>query len=116
MFRILAILVALVPVVAHGDDWTMGGRAPDRNPVSPEKSSPTDWHIGNDKTPPKNIRWSAKVGTRAIGGPVVASGFVWVGTNNEEPHDPAVKGDRGVYASSASRTASSSTSTPPRGS
>jgi outer membrane protein assembly factor BamB len=87
-----------MPVVAYGSDWTMGGRALDRNPVSPEKSPPTEWHTGDDKTPPKNIRWLAKVGTRAIGGPVVANGLVWVGTNNEEPLDPDVKGDRGVYA------------------
>lgn len=98
MCRVLTVLVALVPVIAHGGDWTMGGRAPDRNPVSPEKSPPTDWHIGDDKTPPKNIRWSAKVGSRAIGGPVVANGLVWVGTNNEELLDPLVKGDCGVYA------------------
>jgi hypothetical protein len=98
MWRALGILVYLMPVVAYGSDWTMGGRALDRNPVSPEKSPPTEWHTGDDKTPPKNIRWLAKVGTRAIGGPVVANGLVWVGTNNEEPLDPDVKGDRGVYA------------------
>src|SRR5439155_1672516 len=43
-----------------------------------------------------NIRWMADVGTRAYGGPVVAGGRVFVGTNNGKPRDPAVKGDKGV--------------------
>jgi outer membrane protein assembly factor BamB len=96
--RALAILLILGPATSFGSDWPMGGRAPDRNPVSPEGSPPADWHVGGDKGPSDNIRWSAKVGTRAIGGPIVANGLVWVGTNNEEPLDPAVTGDRGVYA------------------
>jgi outer membrane protein assembly factor BamB len=76
----------------------MGGRDFTRNPVSPEKNPPTDWQVKDDDKPEKNIRWSAAVGSRAIGGPVVAHGLVWIGTNNEEPLDPAVKGDRGVLA------------------
>ncbi|MGL6073096.1 MAG: PQQ-binding-like beta-propeller repeat protein, partial [Fimbriiglobus sp.] len=46
----------------------------------------------------KNIRWTANVGSRAIGGPVVANGLVWVGTNNESLLDPKITDDRGVYA------------------
>jgi outer membrane protein assembly factor BamB len=98
MYRAMTILLVLAPAIALGGDWTMGGRTPDRNPVSPEKAPPTEWQVGDETTPPKNIRWSAKVGSDAIGGPVVANGLVWVGTNNKKPLDPKVKGDCGVYA------------------
>lgn len=98
MGRGVAIVLVFVSLALLGSDWPMGGRSPDRNPVSPEKSPPLDWHVGDDETPSKNIRWSAKVGTRAIGGPIVANGLVWVGTNNEEPLDPAMKGDCGIFA------------------
>lgn len=79
-------------------DWAMGGRDSTRNPVSPETGAPTDWQVKTDDQAPRNIKWSVAVGSRAIGGPVVANGLVWVGTNNDEPLDPAVKGDRGVLA------------------
>ncbi len=45
---------------------------------------------------PKNVRWVAKLGTNSYGGPVVAGGRIFIGTNNERPRDPAVKGDKGV--------------------
>jgi outer membrane protein assembly factor BamB len=44
----------------------------------------------------ENVRWTAELGTYSYGGPVVAAGKVFVGTNNERPRDPAVTGDRGV--------------------
>jgi outer membrane protein assembly factor BamB len=43
-----------------------------------------------------NIRWVADLGSETYGGPVVAGGKVFVGTNNEKPRDPKVVGDRGV--------------------
>jgi len=61
----------------------MGGRGPDRNPVSPEKTTLLDWNTGDETTTPRNIRWKAKVGSYATGGPIVANGLVWVGTNND---------------------------------
>src|SRR5581483_5524808 len=36
------------------------------------------------------------LGSKAYGGPVVAGGKVFVGTNNEKPRNPKVLGDRGV--------------------
>lgn len=45
----------------------------------------------------KNIKWSTPLGQHhAYGGPVVAGGKVFVGTNNERPRDPAIKGDKGA--------------------
>jgi len=85
-------------VAAFADDWPMGGRSQSRNPVSPEKNAPIDWQFSVDGKPAKNIRWSAKVGNRGIGGPIVANGLVWVGTNNDAELDPKITDDRGVLA------------------
>ena len=37
-----------------------------------------------------------KLGSRAYGGPVMSDGRILIGTNNEFPRDPAIKGDKGV--------------------
>jgi outer membrane protein assembly factor BamB len=62
----------------------MGGRAADRNPVSPEKNPPTDWQFPTERDKPRNIRWATRIegGYHTSGGPVVAGGFVWVGTTD----------------------------------
>lgn len=96
--RILSALALFALGVPAFADWPMGGRDHTRNPVSPETGAPTDWQVKTADLPARNIKWSAKVGSRAIGGPVVANGLVWVGTNNDDELDPAVKGDRGVLA------------------
>src|SRR5262249_39804337 len=44
----------------------------------------------------KHLKWTAQLGTTAFGGPVIARGRIFVGTNNERPRDPKVKGDKGV--------------------
>src|SRR5262245_52055365 len=95
----LSILLAFIFTnTAGAADWPMGGRDSTRNPVSPEKDAPIEWQIAEENKPARNIRWSAAAGSRAIGGPVVANGLIWVGTNNDRPLDPSVKGDRGVLA------------------
>jgi outer membrane protein assembly factor BamB len=83
-----------------GDDWPTFGRDRTHNAATEERGAPTDWHVkGGAKTTvdnkavetfadSKNIAWSVQLGTRGIGGPVVAGGLVWVGTNNEHPRDP----------------------------
>ena len=97
MPRLFLTLALLAPAAAAAD-WPMGGRDATRNPVSPEKGSPTDWQVKTDEHAPRNVRWSVRLGSRAIGGPVVAGGLVWVGTNNTEPLDPKVQNDRAVLA------------------
>jgi RNA polymerase sigma factor (sigma-70 family) len=82
---------------AYEDDesvstWPMWGRSPRRNMVSPGQNPPTAWDVEAGD----NIRWSARLGTRSYGGPVVADGRVFVATNNEAPRDPAVEGDKGI--------------------
>ncbi len=96
----LALLLAVgsaasTPMLASDPgttDWPMWGGTPDRNMVSSMKNLPTEWDVKTKK----NIKWSAALGSQSYGNPVVASGVVLVGTNNEAPRDPKQAGDRGV--------------------
>ena len=109
-----ALLAPLSPRVAAGDDpkGAAGGGRPGRrarattrcsatartgtwsNPAPLELSaefpkSPDDPQVhvlGN------RVKWKATLGSRAYGGPIVAGGKVFVGTNNENPRN---KRDRG---------------------
>ena len=68
---------------------------PSRNMVNlRERNLPVDWSVEEGKL--KNIKWSAEVGTRAFGSPVVANGKIFIATNNERPRDPNVKGKKAV--------------------
>jgi outer membrane protein assembly factor BamB len=96
LFAIPVLLLFVAWTAA--DDWPMGGRSRDRNPVSPEKNAPIDWHVGDKESPQRNIRWVAKLPGFAFGGPVVANGLIWVGASNIEPIDPAIPDDRAVLA------------------
>src|SRR5262245_16713788 len=74
-------------------DWPMFGGTLQRNFVNLiDKNIPKTWDV-KKKT---NILWTADPGDKAYGGPVVAAGKVFVGTNNQNPRDPAIKGDKGV--------------------
>lgn len=75
-----------------GGDWPMWGGTADRNMVSNMKGIPTTWDVKSGK----NVKWKAALGSQSYGNPVVAGGMVFVGTNNEGPRDPAVKGDKGI--------------------
>ncbi len=70
----------------------MWGGRPDRNYVSSEKGLPVVW----DFKTRKNIKWAAELGKECMSTPVVAGGRVYIGTNNDKPRDPAIKGDRSV--------------------
>jgi outer membrane protein assembly factor BamB len=73
-----------------GGDWPMFGGTPARNMVNPfAKNLPTEWSVEDGKR--KNVKWVAELGTSAYGGPVIAGGKVFVGTNNRNPRDPKVK-------------------------
>jgi outer membrane protein assembly factor BamB len=89
------VWISLV-TIAPAADWPMGGRGGNRNPVSPETNAPTDWEFGGDGMKPRNIRWTAVVGSRAEGGPVVSGGLVWVGTNNDVTDEE--RPDRAILA------------------
>jgi outer membrane protein assembly factor BamB len=66
-------------------DWVMYGGTPYRNLVNTtSKGLPTEWDV-DKKT---NIKWVQDLGSKAYGGPIVAGGRVFVGTNNMKPRDP----------------------------
>ena len=75
-----------------GPEWPMWGGTPDRNMVSSMKGLPTEWDLKSKK----NVKWMAELGSQTYGNPVVAGGYVLVGTNNEAMKDPNIKGDKGI--------------------
>jgi outer membrane protein assembly factor BamB len=92
-FRTVIGLLLLAAIPAHADDWPMLGGRPDRNLVSPEKGLPVTFEAEKQQ---KNIKWTANLGYVTYSSPVISGGRVFVGTNNEQPRDPAIKGDKGV--------------------
>lgn len=96
------LLLALCPAL-KAKDWPMWGGTPNRNMVADAKNLPSEINPGTinpenetvDLTEAKNVLWVAKLGSQTYGNPVVGSGKVLVGTNNESPRDPSQKGDRG---------------------
>jgi PQQ-like domain len=70
----------------------MYGGTPSRNMVSNATHLPSRW----DPATGLNVKWTANLGSQSYGGPLVAGGRVYVGTNNQEPRDPKTVGDRGV--------------------
>src|SRR5262249_32266319 len=76
-------------------DWPMWGGTIHRNLANlVAKNIPDTWDTKKGKE--KNVKWTARLGTYAYGGPVVAGGKVFVGTNNDKPRDPKIRGDKGV--------------------
>jgi outer membrane protein assembly factor BamB len=85
------------------DPWPMWCGSPSRNLVNlRDKNVALKWQIelkdDKDKVvqPAENILWTANLGSKAYGGPVIADGKIFVGTNNEAPRDPKVQGDKGI--------------------
>jgi outer membrane protein assembly factor BamB len=77
--------------------WPMWGGQPSRNMVNTrERGMPVKFSAGEDGKKSENIVWVAELGSKAYGGPVVANGKIIVGTNNEAPRDPKIKGDKGI--------------------
>src|SRR5882724_3902651 len=72
--------------------WPMFGGSPDRNMVNHlDKGLPAEF----DAEKNKNILWFAELGSQSYGNPTVSGGKVFVGTNNGNPRDAAIKGDKG---------------------
>ena len=94
MKRSAVILVlsslASLPLVAQ--DWPMWGGTPQRNMTSGMKNLPESWNA-KDGT---NIKWKAAIGSTSNGNPVVADGKIFLGTNNGNPRNPEITGDKGV--------------------
>ncbi len=70
---------------AGAQDWPMFGGSVARNMVNTHaKGLPVKWDIDENK----NIKWTADLGSKAYGGPIVAGGQVYIGTNNQKPRNP----------------------------
>jgi outer membrane protein assembly factor BamB len=75
--------------------WPLFGGTIHRNMASPdEKNILNDFCVQKGKE--KNIKWAAQLGSISLGGPVIAGGRIFIGTNNDNPRDPNIKGDKGV--------------------
>ncbi|HEY8748855.1 MAG TPA: PQQ-binding-like beta-propeller repeat protein [Tepidisphaeraceae bacterium] len=77
---------------ARAADWPMWGMTPLRNAVCPDKDPPTDWDVKTGK----NILWSAALGSKSYGNPIVSGNMVFIGTNNEGKRDSSISADGGV--------------------
>jgi outer membrane protein assembly factor BamB len=89
----LGLSWADAPAAEPITDWPTWGGSPARNMVAPHAARPP---IRWDCEAGTNIKWSVRLGGTTYGNPVVSAGRILVGTNNENPRDPAVQGDRGV--------------------
>ena len=82
--------LAWLPLVSQ--DWPMWGGTAQRNMLSTEKGLPESWDVKNAT----NIKWKAQLGSTSNGNPVVADGKIFLGTNNGNPRNPGITGDKGV--------------------
>jgi outer membrane protein assembly factor BamB len=95
MFTTRLLLVALAGFASLAmvpQDWPMWGGTPQRNMTSAMKGLPDSW----DAKGGTNIKWKAALGSASNGNPVVADGKIFLGTNNGNPRNPEVTGDKGI--------------------
>ena len=90
MFALPGLLLGVIPVASQ--DWPMWGGTIQRNMVSPIRGLPSKW----DTDSKENIKWKTDIGFTSYGNPVVAGGQIYVGTNNDNPRNPEITGDKGV--------------------
>jgi outer membrane protein assembly factor BamB len=75
--------------------WPLFGGSLSRNLVNTvDKDIPQDFDVAKGKA--GNIKWSVNLGSKAYGGPIISGGKIFIGTNNGQPRDAKLKGDKGV--------------------
>ncbi len=88
-----AVLIGTATARLIAADYTMWGGTVSRNMVNTqEKNIVTEWNVEKGE----NVKWTAALGTQSYGNPIVYKGKVFVGTNNGNPRDPNVQGDKGI--------------------
>jgi outer membrane protein assembly factor BamB len=92
MNRLKYLLLLLLALPLASQDWPMWGGNPQRNMVSTIKNLPSTWDVKTNK----NIKWKAEIGSTSYGNPVVADGKIFLGTNNDNPKNAGIEGDKGV--------------------
>jgi len=88
-------VTAQPPKPAAANDHTMFGGTPDRNMVNLAGKLEVFPKSGPDWEKPESVKawsdewvlWKADLGSKSYGGPIVAGGKVFVGTNNERPRN-----------------------------
>jgi outer membrane protein assembly factor BamB len=81
------------PPAPKPGEWPLFGGTVARNLVNLlDKNIPTDFDLEKGK----KVKWSADLGSKAYGGPVISGGKVFIGTNNSAPRNPAVEKDKGI--------------------
>jgi outer membrane protein assembly factor BamB len=70
-----------------GTDHPMFGGTPGRNMVNL-----VERHIPGTLDPERDVKWKAQLGSRSYGGPVIAAGKIFCGTNNENPRNDRDRG------------------------
>jgi outer membrane protein assembly factor BamB len=88
----LLVLAGVTSLAMTPQDWPMWGGTPQRNMASAMKGLPETW----DAKSGTNVKWKAQIGTTSNGNPVVADGKIFLGTNNGNPRNPEITGDKGV--------------------
>jgi outer membrane protein assembly factor BamB len=91
-FWLFGLAAGLITLPLISQDWPMWGGNPQRNMVSLAKSLPSSWSVKTNE----NVKWKADIGGTSYGNPVVADGKVFLGTNNENPKNSAIPGDKGI--------------------
>ncbi len=89
---VLFVLAGLTGRPLLAQDWPMWGGTAERNMTSAVRGLPESW----DAKTGANIKWKAQIGSTSNGNPVVAGGKIFLGTNNGNPRNPELKGDKGV--------------------
>jgi outer membrane protein assembly factor BamB len=82
-------------------DWPMWGGTSYRNNTPLAENIPTEWEVGKfdrktgewNKEGAQNIKWVSNLGSQSYGNPVIASGRVFVGTNNTHGYLPRYPSD-----------------------
>jgi len=89
---LVLILSGLASLPLFAQDWPMWGGTPQRNMTSAMKNLPESWDVKTGT----NVKWKAAIGSTSNGNPVVADGKIFLGTNNGNPRNPEIQGDKGV--------------------
>jgi outer membrane protein assembly factor BamB len=82
--------ISVFPLISQ--DWPMWGGTAQRNMASAMNNLPEFWDVKSGK----NIKWKVTIGSTSYGNPVVANGKIFIGTNNGNPRNPKIEGDKGV--------------------
>jgi outer membrane protein assembly factor BamB len=87
--------VSAGPAAAASGAWPLFGGSVNRNLVNlVDKNIPMKWNLKAGAE--QNVKWSAPLGSKAYGGPIISGGKIFVGTNNNSPRNPEVTGDKGI--------------------